>query len=48
VQNAKLVPGIRTGTIRRIAFANGNAQPPVVIDTGLESPDAIGIWIPSA
>jgi hypothetical protein len=48
VQNAKLVPGVRTGTIRRIAFANGNAQPPVVIDTGLESPDAIGIWIPSA
>jgi hypothetical protein len=48
VQNAKLVPGLRTGTIRRITFSNGKPQPPVVVDTGLEAPDAIGIWIPTA
>jgi hypothetical protein len=43
-----LVAGIRTGTIRRITFANGKPQPPEVVDTGLESPDGIGVWIPSA
>jgi hypothetical protein len=46
--NARLVPGLRTGTIRRIAFSGGRPQPPVVIDTGLESPNGIGVWVPSA
>jgi hypothetical protein len=48
MQNARLVPGLRTGTIRRITFAGGQPQPPAVVDSGLESPDGIGIWIPSA
>jgi hypothetical protein len=48
MQHAKLVAGLRTGTIRRISFSNGTPRPPVVVDTGLEAPDAIGIWIPSA
>lgn len=48
VQGTALVAGIRTGTIRRISFAAGKAQPPEVVDTGLQAPDGIGIWIPSA
>jgi DNA-binding beta-propeller fold protein YncE len=47
-QGGRLVAGLRTGTIRRISFAAGNPQPPVVVASGLEAPDGIGIWIPSA
>lgn len=48
VQHARLVAGLRTGTIRRITFSAGRPQPPVVVVTGLESPDGIGVWLPSA
>jgi hypothetical protein len=48
VENARMVPGLRTGTIRRITFANGVAYPPEIVDTGLEAPDGIGIWVPSS
>ena len=46
-RGSALVAGIRTGTVRRITFSNGKPQPPEVVTTGLESPDGIGIWIPS-
>jgi hypothetical protein len=36
-------PGDRTGTVRRIAFEDGEPQPPVVMDSGLSFPDGIGI-----
>ena len=45
VRNATMVPGLRTGTIRRITFANGVAAPPEIVDSGLESPEGIGIWV---
>jgi hypothetical protein len=48
VRNATTVPGLRTGTVRRITFSNGAPRPPEVVDSGLQSPDGIGIWIPSA
>jgi hypothetical protein len=43
-----LVAGVRTGTIRRIVFTAGKPQPPEVVSTGLEAPDGIGVWLPSA
>lgn len=47
VTNATIVAGLRTGTIRRITFAGGVAQPPEVVDSGLQSPEGIAIWLPS-
>jgi hypothetical protein len=48
VENTRMVPGLRTGTIRRITFTNGVPRPPEVVDTGLEAPGGIGIWVPSS
>jgi hypothetical protein len=43
-----VAPGLRTGTVRRITFVAGVPQPPEVVDSGLQSPAGIGIWIPKA
>ncbi len=48
VRNATVVAGLRTGTVRRITFVLGVPQPPEVVDSGLQAPDGIGIWIPSS
>ena len=48
VKNGTIGPGLRTGTVRRITFTAGVPQPPEVLDSGLQSPAGIGIWIPSA
>jgi hypothetical protein len=40
-------PGNRTGTVRKIAFVDGEPQPPVVMDTGLAFPDGIGVFPPT-
>ncbi len=39
-------PGDHTGTVRRIRFVNGAAQPPDTMATGLDFPDGIGVWGP--
>jgi DNA-binding beta-propeller fold protein YncE len=46
VRNAQVVAGLRTGTIRRIAFVGGDPRPPEVVDSGLQAPDGIEIWLP--
>jgi hypothetical protein len=43
----RLVPKLRAGTIRRINFVGGAPQPPEIVDTGLQAPYGIGIWVPS-
>jgi hypothetical protein len=48
VTRGTIAPGLRTGTVRRITFAAGVPQRPEVLASGLQSPDGIGIWIPSA
>ncbi|HEY5013809.1 MAG TPA: hypothetical protein VIK61_14045 [Acidimicrobiia bacterium] len=48
VHNATTVAGLRTGTVRRITFVQGVPRPPEVIDTGLQAPYGIGIWLPGA
>ncbi|MDQ1466472.1 MAG: hypothetical protein QOH10_887 [Actinomycetota bacterium] len=48
VRGSAVVPGLRTGTIRRIDFVRGAPQPPEVVDSGLQAPYGIGIWIPSS
>jgi hypothetical protein len=48
VRNATVVAGLRTGTIRRITFVLGAPQPPEVVDSGLQAPAGIAIWIPSS
>ena len=48
VKNAKVVDGLRTGTIRRIPFLDGVPQPPEVVDSGLQSPEGLEIWVPTA
>jgi hypothetical protein len=48
VRNGTIVAGLRAGTVRRITFTNGVPQRPEVVDSGLEAPDGIGIWIPSS
>ena len=37
-------PGERTGTVRKIAFVDGEPQAPMVMDSGLAFPDGIGIY----
>jgi hypothetical protein len=44
----RLIPKLRAGTLRRITFVGGVAQRPAVVDSGLQSPTGVGIWIPSA
>ncbi|GIU87456.1 MAG: hypothetical protein KatS3mg009_1971 [Acidimicrobiia bacterium] len=39
-------PGERTGTVRRIRFADGEPQPPETMADGLAFPDGIGVWVP--
>ena len=41
-------PGEHTGSLRRITFTNGKPNPPETMITGLDYPDGIGIWLPSA
>ena len=41
-------PGENMGTMRRIAFDNGEPQPPVTMNSGLAFPDGIGVIIPPA
>ena len=48
VRNATTVPGLRTGTVRRITFVQGVPQAPEVVDSGLRAPYGIGIWLPVA
>lgn len=39
-------PGDANGTVRKIAFKNGQPQAPQLLDTGLGFPDGIGVWVP--
>ncbi len=49
VSSAKGIgPGNGTGTVRRIAFKDGQPQPPETLASGLAFPDGIGIWTPPA
>jgi hypothetical protein len=41
-------PGEGTGKVRRIAFVDGEPQPPEVMAEGLAFPDGIGIYVPQA
>lgn len=36
-------PGVRTGSVRRIAFVDGAPQPPETMADGLQFPDGIGV-----
>jgi hypothetical protein len=48
LRNAMAVDGLRTGTVRRIDFVRGVPQTPEVVDSGLQAPDEVGIWIPGS
>lgn len=48
LRNGTAVAGLRAGTVRRITFVAGAPQRPEIVDSGLQSPAGIGIWIPSA
>ena len=48
VKNGKVVDGLRTGTVRRILFVGGVPQPPEVVDSGLQSPYGLEIWVPTS
>jgi hypothetical protein len=39
-------PGDNTGTVRKIAFVDGQPQPPETMADGLAFPDGIGIYLP--
>ncbi|MCX7619353.1 MAG: hypothetical protein N2037_00735 [Acidimicrobiales bacterium] len=39
-------PGPKTGTLRRIAFINGEPQPPEVMARDLAFPDGVGVLVP--
>jgi hypothetical protein len=41
-------PGSGTGKVRRIAFVDGEPQPPETMDEGLAFPDGIGVWEPTS
>jgi len=47
VRNGKITNGVRTGTLRRITFVDDVPQPPEVVDSGLEAPYGIEIWLPT-
>jgi len=47
VKNGTLSPGLRAGTVRRIAFTAGVPHRPEVIASGLQAPTGIGIWLPT-
>lgn len=40
-------PGDNLGTVRRIRFVDGQAQPPEIMNSGLDFPDGIGILEPT-
>jgi hypothetical protein len=40
-------PGPETGSVRRIAFVDGEPQAPEVIADGLTYPDGLGFWLPA-
>jgi hypothetical protein len=42
-----LGPGDGTGKVRRIAFVDGEPQPPEIMDEGLAFPDGIGVYVPA-
>jgi hypothetical protein len=46
-RDGAIVPGVRTGTIRRIAFTGGRPLPPEVVRSGLQDPEGLGVWTPS-
>jgi hypothetical protein len=39
-------PGDGTGKVRVIRFVDGEPQPPVTIDEGLQFPDGVGVYVP--
>jgi hypothetical protein len=39
-------PGDGTGSVRKIAFVDGEPQPPETMADGLAFPDGIGIYVP--
>ena len=39
-------PGENTGSVRSIAFVDGDPRPPETLDEGLAFPDGIGIFQP--
>jgi len=41
-------PGDRTGSVRKIAFVDGEPQPPETMAENLAFPDGIGIFVPKA
>jgi hypothetical protein len=41
-------PGDKTGSVRKIAFVDGQPQPPVTLATGLDFPDGVGVFVPGA
>jgi hypothetical protein len=45
-RGATIAPGVRAGTIRRIAFAGGKPLLPEVVGSGLQAPEGVGIWLP--
>jgi hypothetical protein len=41
-------PGPKTGTLRRIAFVNGQPQPPEIMARDLAFPDGVGVFVPGS
>ena len=49
VRDAKgrVAPGPQTGSLRVIETQDGSQAPPHDIDTGLDAPDGLGLFVPS-
>ncbi len=43
VRNGRVGPGPHTGTVRKIHFIDGEPQPPITMDRGLDFPDGLGV-----
>jgi len=46
-RNGGFGPGRRNGSVRRIAFTNGEPGAPEIVASGLMFPDALGLWPPA-
>ena len=46
-RSGTIAPGDRTGSLRVIETQNGSTGTPQDIDTGLEDPDGLGLYVPS-
>jgi len=45
--NGTVAPGVRVGSLRRVAVTKGQAQAPETLNQGLPAPDGLGIFDPS-